>query len=422
MAASDRPLTDFDRACVQAYQTWVSLGRPEDPSKAASALGLARHTFSNRLLKYYLRDLGSRLPVEMQPGHEIKAETMRLDADGAVKGRTIRTGLANGDDGFEVPEGHRVKGVSAFVDSSGNVIGKWVKTDEQRRSEEVIEKAAKLAAERYAGPAAPLRHSFQSRGAVDTALLNTHLLPDLHLGLHASAWSAQRDWSLETAVAAYKEAFRALFEAAPNAKTGLILGGGDLLHYDDPTKMTRRSGHVLDGAEPWEVCLSAAEDLLVHTVELALQKYPRVRVRILKGNHDDDSSVAVAHYLAAWFRNEPRADVILSGSIYHVEEHGVNMLGYTHGHELRIEDLPGVMAADEREMWGRCRFAQAHGFHVHHKKAAAGVANSVPWETWESPAPRDDHHQAAGYRGPQRLPVITYHAERGEKRRITELL
>ncbi|ASV83166.1 hypothetical protein CES85_3944 [Ochrobactrum quorumnocens] len=39
-------------------------------------------------------------------------------------------------------------------------------------------------------------------------------------------------------------------------------------------------------------------------------------LRILPGNHDEDASVAVAYFLLAWYRNEPRVVVDVDLSLF----------------------------------------------------------------------------------------------------------
>lgn len=416
-----RPLDDFDRQCILAYQTYVAMGQP-DERKAAEALNIPRRTFSNRLLKYFLRDLGQRLPTPILPGHEVRKLTTQVGKDGEIVSQSIQTGLARSDEVFEVMDGHRIKGESALVDAEGNIIQKWVKTTEGERSSEVIAEAARRAAETYAGPAEPISLNPYAESNIDPKLLNLHLLPDLHIGLHSSGLNAQMDWNLERAITTYKTLFRLLIERSPPAGTGVILGGGDLLHADDPMMSTRGSGNRLHVAEPYDLVLSEAENLMVYHVELALQKYETVIVRILKGNHDPDSAVAIAHYLAAWFRNDNRVQIDLDPSLFWYFEWGVAMLGATHGHETKIKQMPGVMAADRREMWGRCQVAYAHGFHIHHNSAGAGEEGGASWETHEAPTPRDEWHQGNPYRSRRSLPLITYHRDHGEVGRTLETL
>ncbi|AWY09472.1 DNA methylase [Ruegeria phage vB_RpoS-V16] len=419
---TDRPLTEFDRQCLQAYQTWHMMGRPADEAKVAVALGIPRRTFSNRLLKYFLRDLGESMPLPILPGHEVKSHTQQFDKNGELSGQVVKTQIAHSDEMFEVPAGHRVKGESALIDAQGNVVQKWVKTTEGERSDEAVHDAAKLAAETYAGPAEPLNFKPWDQDRLDPLLLNLHQLPDLHIGLHADKVRAEIDWSLDGSVEVYKRLFRTIMERCPLAETGVILGGGDLLHFDDPTRMTRRSGNVLDGAQSYPTVLAAAENLLVYKVELALQRYKRVIVRILEGNHDPDSSIAIAHYLKAWFRNEPRVQVDADPSLFWFYEWGSVMLAATHGHEAKINQMPGIMAADRPEMWGRTKFRYAHGFHIHHSTKSAGEEGGCSWETHNTPVPRDDYHQGKGYRSARLLDVPTYHAETGWKGATVEVL
>ena len=257
---------------------------------------------------------------------------------------------------------------------------------------------------------------------LDPDLLNFHPLPDLHIGLHASKVRAQMDWTLAGSIQIYKRLFRSLMERVPPAQTGVILGGGDLLHFDDPTKKTRGHGNSLDGAEDYSTVLAEAEMLLVYHVELALQKYQKVIVRILEGNHDPDSAVAIAHFLKAWFRNDPRVEVDCDPSVFWFFEFGNVMLAATHGHEAKIDKMPGIMAADRAAIWGRTLFRYAHGFHIHHLTKSAGEEGGARWITHETPVARDDYHQRKDYRSGRCLLVDTYHREHGWKGNAVETL
>lgn len=423
-----RPLTEFDRQCIQAFQTWDGLGRPEDPKAAAKALDIPRHTFSNQLLKFFLRDLGARLPVSILPGHEVRQHTQVVDAEGRVKMQSIKTGLARSDEPFELPEGHRVKGVSALVGGDGTALQQWIKTEAVRGTDqdavlESIKLAALEAAVRNpteeAVRAMAVRYG-DMESEVDPDLLNLHPLPDLHLGLYVWGQHCGIAWDLKTAIDCLKATMLDLMQRAPAAQRGVILGGGDIVHADDETKKTRRSGHVLDVDGRYPKVLMEAELLMVYQVELALQKYPEVVVRILPGNHDDDSSVAVAHFLLAWFRNEPRVTVEITPGPFFFHEWGRVMLAGVHGHETKIDQMHKIMAADQAPMWGRTTFRSAHGFHVHHR--TAGEDGGADWETHRTPVPRDAHANDFGYRSGRSMQVISYHREKGEEGRTIKRL
>lgn len=409
MSDAKAPLTDYDRKLIEAFDAYTEAGNER---AAARALGLNRTTMTNRLLRYFLRGLDGKLPMRPLPGHVVKSISQQFDADGQLVNQFIKTGAMSSEDLFEVPDGHRVKGESALVDAEGNVIQKWIKTAEGERSLEVIEEAARIAAERYAGPAVPLARP--SRVALDDDLLNLFVLPDLHIGAHLNMSTAEMNWDLPTAISTYKRLFADLVARAPKAHTAVILGGGDLLHADDDTRMTRRSGNLLEVAEPYAVVLAEAELLLVYKAELALQTHEKVIIRVLAGNHDPDSAVAISHFLKAWFRNEPRVEVDIDPSLFWFYEFGDVMLGATHGHETKINQMPGIMAADRAPVWGRTVLRYAHGFHIHHATRSSGEEAGASWETHETPVPRDTYHQGKNYRSRRSLPVITYDRNFGE--------
>lgn len=412
---------DFDALCIEAYRV-LTTEAGMNQSEAARRLGIDRGTFRNRIAKYHLRDLGQALPGIVQPGQEVKSHTRQFDKDGNLQSEVVKTGSRSSDEPFALPEGHRVKGVSAFLDGDGTVRGQWVKTTVAGVSPEEIAEAARLAAERWVKPTDPLVLRPDLAGAADPNLLNLHLLPDLHLGLQTTLGAAQIDWNLSTAVAAYKRLMALLIDRAPAAEVGVVLSGGDLLHYDDDTRMTRQSGNRLEGAEPYAVVLSEAELLMVYQVDLALRKYPRVVVRVLKGNHDPDSAIAVAHFLRAWFRNEPRVAVDLDDSDFWFFQHGEVFLAAVHGHAAKVSQMPGIMAADRPKVWGATHFRYAHGFHVHHRTVGGDETGGAQWETHQAPVPRDPYHQQKGYRAGRSLSVVTYHRLRGETGRSMESL
>jgi len=412
-------MSDYDRKLVEAFRAYQTAG---NETNAARLLALPRRTFSNRLLRYFLRGLDGKLPMTPLPGHIVKGHSAQYDADGVLISQSVKTGLAPSEDLFEVPQGHRVKRVSALTDSNGNVIQQWTMTTEGERSDEVIHEAARKAADLYAGPAEPLNFKPWDQDNLDPDLVNLHLLPDLHIGLHADKVRAPIDWTLEGSISIYKSLFHRLMSRAPKARQGIILGGGDLLHFDDPTKRTRGHGNSLDGAADYSRVLAEAELLMVYKVELALQRYETVLVRVLEGNHDPDSAVAVAHFLRAWFRNEPRVTVDTDPSVFWFHEFGNVMFGATHGHTVKISQMPGIMAADRAETWGRTKFRYAHGFHIHHATKSAGEDGGAAWETHNTPVPRDDYHEAKGYRSHRLLSVPTYHRESGYRGNTTETL
>lgn len=403
-----------DEQCFEAYSAFEAADRNQ--TAAAELLGLNRHTFRNRLNAYFARNLGSEKPVQVMPGHEIKSESVTFDADGNVRFRSYRTAKETGDE-FEMPEGMDLERGTYQVDGDGRIERQWLKAKKGVGGNELIE-AIRLAAEELVRD--PPEVSIAPPPDTDKLLLNLHPLPDLHLGLYAWGRQTGTAWDLKTALRVYRDHMQALMARSPNASVGVVLGGGDLLHADDETKRTRKSGHVLDVDTRYPKVLSEACKLVVYQVELAKAKYPTVIVRILPGNHDEDSAVAVTWFLEAWFRNDERVTIDTDPSEFWFHQHGEVMLGAVHGHNAKITAMPGIMAARRKEMWGATTFRYAHGFHVHHKSKGGDEAGGVIYETHQAPVPQDGYHDDNGYISGRSLSTISYHGERGEVGRSIE--
>ncbi len=162
--------------------------------------------------------------------------------------------------------------------------------------------------------------------------------------------------------------------------------------------------------------------ITVRTVDAMLRRHDRILVRILKGNHDEHCAVAIAHFLYAWYRNEPRVAVDLDPSLFWYARFGRVMLAATHGHETKLQDLPGVMAARRAEDWGLTRFRYAHGFHIHHKKLLGFEAGAVVAESRQAPVAQDAWHHGAGFLSGRSIQTITYHRAYGEVSRAREAI
>lgn len=413
---------DMTEAGRLAFDAW----RQFDGNKthAAESLGWGRSTFRHRLNLYFEKQMADEIGIEIPEGYRVNSRSVKLREDGTIAHQFVKLGKAPDEEQFEIPDGHVVKGVSAFVDQDGRVMGKWVKTREGERTVEQLAEAMEIAAASYQGAAAPIQLCAEAVERTDPDLLNVHLLPDLHVGMSARITMNGTEWNRKVAELTYKRLFRLLTERAPFAQTGVLLFGGDTTHYDDPLKATRGHGNALSGPADgtYPEVLSTAQQLAVYHVEIALQKYEKVVVVVLEGNHDPDSAVAIRHFLAAWFRLDPRVEIDTSDSIFWFYEHGVNMFGATHGHKAKISQMPGIMAADEPEMWGRTKHRFAFGFHVHHKTKSTGREGGATFETFETPVPLDLWHYEEGYRSSRSLCVRTYHHKYGMSGEATEML
>ncbi len=373
---------------------------------AADALGLKVSTYKARLKIASRRGYYASHPA--MPGFEIVGITTKTDAEGNVTGQHIREKPEQDRAPFSLPEGHAIKGVSALLDANGDVQQQWVKTKQgeldpiwiAERIRDVFE-----GMERRAEPEQPPSHA-------DEDLATVFPIADAHYGLYAWKQEAGADYDLTIADDTNREAFGRLIASTPSSGTAVILGLGDLLHADDTTNRTARSGNALDVDTRHAKVLQTAAAFMIHAVDAARQKHGRVIVRNLPGNHDTHSAQAVTLALWAWYRDEPRVEVDTSPAYFWWWQFGKNLIGATHGDMAKMQDLPLIMASSCSEAWGATKYRTVLTGHIHHKSALE--AGGVVVESFQSPAARDAWHEASGYRSGRSLTAITYHTERGE--------
>lgn len=373
--------------------------------KAADELGIAKSSLNASLKR--AAEIGLMGTAPVLPGFSIKSVASKT-ADGAWVKQTKAAG-----DVFAVPAGHTVKGVSALVDAEGRVIQSWQKTLLEPSAVDVAE-VLKAAFADYAPHAEPTPAPLHTQDDLVT------LIPcnDWHVGMFSWNQETDENWDLKIAERIIGNGIDEAIERSPPSGVAIVLGGGDLTHADNNENRTSRSNNVLDVDGRHTKVTETAGRLLVRTIDAALRRNAIVEVRNLKGNHDEETAPAIAWFLHAWYRNEPRVVVDLDKSLFFHRRYGKVMISATHGHQAKLQDMPGIMAHRRAEDWGASRFRYAHGFHVHHKSKLATEGGGVIMESHQAPIPQDAWHFGSGFLSGRSLQTITYHREYGEISRV----
>ena len=377
---------------------------------AARELGIERSTLRSSLHKAALLGLCGTEPVI--PGFAIKNVSTQKGADGKTEKEWIKQRQLGEE--FKLPDGHVIKGVSALTDPDGRIIQQWVKT---KFDEAIVDigQALRESFKAYKGHATlpkPPR-------IADRTLATVYPIADHHLGLYAWAAEAGENYDLAIGEKLLMNTMAELVADAPNSETGVILNLGDFFHSDDNTNRTRKSGVALDVDGRHAKILRVGVDLIIHCIQLALQRHKRVIVRCLPGNHDPYASLALAVALGCFFKRSPRVTIDADPSAFFWWRFGKVLIGATHGDEAKGPDMPGVMAADRPKDWGETEFRYIYLGHVHHKSIGGGEKHGAIWETFQTLSPKDAWHHTAGYRSGRSMVAITHHRKRGEWKRQT---
>lgn len=393
---------------------------------AIKAAGSIRKLSSNtgvpfgELQRHYreaaLRGLLGTDPV--LPGFEITSTTQKTGEDGQVTAEWTTQRPAAGEK-FELPTGMKLAGVSALTDGQGYVKQAWqiARKDSDLAHLELVD-YLKTTFDELTSP-----HIARSYGYEASQDLCT-LIPcnDWHINMLAWEREVGENWDLKIAERRIWSAMESVIKRSPPSQVAIILGGGDMLHSDTNLNRTAASGAVLDCDSRHAKGKQTAIRLLIATIDLALDHHATVYARFLKGNHDEYSSVSVAYYLSAWFRNDPRVIIDLDESLYWSYQWGQTMLAGTHGHTLRMDRFPQVMAGYWPKMWGETKFRYGHFFHIHHSDKVRSEGGAVVVESHRAPVPKDGWHYGCGYMSGRDVQTITYHRDLGERGRTEEVI
>ncbi|MEN9763516.1 MAG: hypothetical protein RI906_3342 [Pseudomonadota bacterium] len=262
----------------------------------------------------------------------------------------------------------------------------------------------------------PAAENVSSPDIYDEDLLTVYPIADAHIGMMSWGKETGEDYDTFIAASRLRNWIARAVDASPSSAHAVILDVGDLTHADDQTNQTPRSKHVLDVDTRHFRTLDMTITALSHSVDYALRKHAKVTVRILPGNHNPTSYLAVMFALAERYRNEPRVDVQKVPGEFWVHRFGQCLFAAHHGHGGKPERMVFFLADEYAKEWGQTRHRFLWTGHLHHHKSAD--IGGVTWEQLRAVTARDAHAVSNAYSARAQLQAITFHREHGEIQRV----
>lgn len=300
-----------------------------------------------------------------------------------------------------------VKGRSTLY-KDGEVVMEWVKTDRRYEDAERLLSEIRDAYKAELPQIEPTRipRQFDADCAV--------VIPfgDPHLGMHAWAEETGADFDLKIAEKHLCGAVDTLINATKPSAECLIANLGDFFHADNLDGTTMRSGHKLDTDTRWPKVLRVGIMAMRYCIEAAAKRHGKVTVINAIGNHDDHSSMFLSICLAHIYENEPRVTIIDKPTTTHYWRFGANLVGVHHGHSIKMDKLPLVMAAERPIEWGETKYRYWLTGHSHHDSKKE--FNGVTVESFRTLAARDAYAASHGYLSGRDMKAIVLHREWGE--------
>lgn len=148
----------------------------------------------------------------------------------------------------------------------------------------------------------------------------------------------------------------------------VVTFGGDILHSDNRSNQTEKSGNVLDVDSRYSRVIDSAVAACTEVVQVACTVAKQVDIVIVEGNHDWHSCVWLARVLKAFYFNCPNVNVVMQASDRKHIVHGDNLLVWSHGDGVAANQWQSVIAAEFAPQWGVTKHRHLKMGHVHHKK------------------------------------------------------
>ena len=254
-------------------------------------------------------------------------------------------------------------------------------------------------------------------------LLAVYPVGDHHMGMLSWHRETGDSYDLRIGERLLMGAFSHLTYNARAADEALVVFLGDFMHYDSFETVTPTNRNMLDSDSRFPKVAKAAVTLMRRAVNLALLRHQRVNVIVSAGNHDPSSSVFMAMCLNIAYEKEPRVAVDTSPIACHYFLFGEVLLGVHHGHSIKMQNLPLVMAADRPALWGRAKHRHWLTGHIHQAKTQPAISAQdyagCTVESFRILPPPDAWAVSKGYRPHRDMKAIIYHRKWGEVARHT---
>lgn len=312
-----------------------------------------------------------------------------------------------------IPEGYAIKRRSQNFDDEGNIRQEWLisEPDKEQQLKMAMQMCEALTAEIPARPAVKhYRHGIPE-------LANQMTFTDYHIGGYA--WQAEggSNWNLKIANDMGKAATLDMLGRAPQAETLIINQLGDWAHFDSLLNITPTSGHIIASDGSPEQMIDVCIELLDFMIVEGLRTHKNVKVIVAQGNHDLFTAMVLRRAFTRLYRDEQRVEIVNNAVPFYAIKFGRNLLGYHHGHKVKIERLPDLFNNEFRHLLGDTDRTLIHTGHQHHQEIKELGKTTV--EMHRTLSSRDSHASYGGYHSERATDLITYHKQYGEVGRLS---
>jgi hypothetical protein len=228
---------------------------------------------------------------------------------------------------------------------------------------------------------------------------------DLHFGKVAWHEEVGENYNIEIATKRFNDCIDYFINlyVGTNINKILLPISNDFFNSDrsHPFNSTT-SGTPQEEDTRWQNTFRKGRELLIKNIQ-KLSTIAPVEVKVVPGNHDYERSFYLGDSLEGWFHNDQNVNIDNSPNPRKYFIYGKNLIGFTHGNNEKINDLPMIMAQENPVEWAMSHYREFHLGHLHHKKEgkfnATNELQGVMIRYMSSLSGTDSWHHKKGYIG-----------------------
>lgn len=244
------------------------------------------------------------------------------------------------------------------------------------------------------------KHKFKQ---YDNPVLMEVNLFDFHFGKLTWGKETGENYDIKIAKNIYRDCINRIVTYVKmfNVERILYPIGNDFFNVNSGNQATY-SGTVQSEDDRWKKTFVEGWKLVRDSID-DLSQYAPVDVLIIPGNHDLESTFYLGEVLAAYYNKNENVKIDNTPPLRKYYRYGDNLIGFTHGKDEKINDLPLIMANERSIDFGLTKYREWHLGDKHHKKEIKWIATDeikgVVVRILRSLSTTDHWHYQKGYIG-----------------------
>jgi len=197
----------------------------------------------------------------------------------------------------------------------------------------------------------------------NTALINIY-------DAHIDKLSFTNNNTITDNINKFIESFTSLLKSVSHYNPELIIFpiGSDFFNSNGLTNTTKKGTPQHNSVSP-HIAFDTGLSAIRHCIDLVKDKY-NIHIPVIAGNHDEDTCFYLGKCINFIYENDKRVSIDSSYTKRKYFSFHDTLLGFGHGaiEKKMINNLPLIMAEEQKELWAKTKFRHWYLGDIHHKQ------------------------------------------------------